>query len=106
LLQPIGLRVLERLGLGAPIRASGARIDRLLGTTASGRGVMDLRYRDAAPDAHGIGIHRGALSAASWSAVEASRTARRTGCRVDALTQDESAVTLRHSDGADTFDLS
>jgi 2-polyprenyl-6-methoxyphenol hydroxylase-like FAD-dependent oxidoreductase len=61
LLQPTGLAALDRLGLGEPARAVGARIDRLEGHDAQGRLVLKTEYRHWRPGAHGIGIHRAQL---------------------------------------------
>lgn len=61
LLQPTGLAVLDRLGIGDAARDLGARIDRLDGRTAGGRQVIDLRYSALHPAAYGLGLHRGAL---------------------------------------------
>jgi 2-polyprenyl-6-methoxyphenol hydroxylase-like FAD-dependent oxidoreductase len=75
LLQPTGLAVLDRLGLGDRIRAGGDEIHRLVGATASGRRVMDLAYADLAPGLTGLGVHRGALFAALLDALRGT-TAR------------------------------
>jgi 2-polyprenyl-6-methoxyphenol hydroxylase-like FAD-dependent oxidoreductase len=77
ILQPVGLYVLDRLGLGDGLRLLGARIDRLYGMAAPARRVvLDVRY-DALGEAsqHGVAVHRGALfqtlfDAASLAGVE------------------------------------
>jgi 2-polyprenyl-6-methoxyphenol hydroxylase-like FAD-dependent oxidoreductase len=61
LLQPTGLAVLRALGLADEALARGARIVGLEGRTQRGRLVLDLRYADLHPRAHGLGIHRGTL---------------------------------------------
>jgi 2-polyprenyl-6-methoxyphenol hydroxylase-like FAD-dependent oxidoreductase len=61
LLQPTGLAVLTRLGLGEQVLAWGQRIDRLSGCNQRGRLVMDMRYADYAPDCFGLGLSRGSL---------------------------------------------
>jgi 2-polyprenyl-6-methoxyphenol hydroxylase-like FAD-dependent oxidoreductase len=61
LLQPTGLRALDRLGVGEAVRAVGARIDRLEGHDAQGRLVLRTEYRHWRPGAHGVGIHRARL---------------------------------------------
>jgi 2-polyprenyl-6-methoxyphenol hydroxylase-like FAD-dependent oxidoreductase len=98
LLQPTGLREIDRLGLSAAIRDSGAPIERLFGTTASGHSVLDLRYEDAARYAGGaacgLGIHRGALAATLWSAVQAGHIALRLGQGVAALVQEPGGVVV------------
>ncbi len=61
ILQPTGLAVLDWLGLGQKIRARGARIDRLTGTSSgTGRTVLDVRYEALGP-ARGLAVHRAAL---------------------------------------------
>lgn len=106
LLQPTGLHVLERLGLASQIRATGARIDRLLGTNADGRKILDLTYADESPDLHGVGIHRGALSSALWSAVRNTNLTLRLGAEVERVEATRDVATVRHRSGAsDQFDL-
>ena len=107
LIQPTGLYVLEQLGLAAPVRACGARVDRLLGATPRGRTVMDLRYADLAPGWHGIGIHRGALSDTLWSAVQAAGITLRLGAAVDMVEQRDGHVRIRQHAAAifERFDL-
>lgn len=62
LLQPSGQAVLGQLGLLVVARDLGARVDRLYGENHKGRVVMDMSYADwQHADAHGLGIHRGAL---------------------------------------------
>lgn len=63
LLQPTGLGVLDALGLREAALANGARIERLHGTNAGGRLVMDMRYADLSTDSFGLGMTRGALFA-------------------------------------------
>ncbi len=61
LLQPTGLAVLRVLGLAEEALKRGARIDGLEGKTHRGRTVLDLRYAELHPAAHGLGIRRGTL---------------------------------------------
>jgi 2-polyprenyl-6-methoxyphenol hydroxylase-like FAD-dependent oxidoreductase len=61
LLQPTGLGVLDALGLREAALAHGARIERLHGTNAAGRLVMDMCYADLSADSFGLGMARGAL---------------------------------------------
>jgi 2-polyprenyl-6-methoxyphenol hydroxylase-like FAD-dependent oxidoreductase len=72
MLQPIGLAVLQALGLEANTLAAGARIDRLFGE-AGGRTVLDVRYAALrGPPVFGIGIHRASLFAILHAAVSAA----------------------------------
>ncbi|HEX7815696.1 NAD(P)/FAD-dependent oxidoreductase [Dyella sp.] len=61
LLQPTGLGVLDRLGLGDLVLERGQRVDRLFGSTPGGRRVMDMSYGDHAPGCFGLGLTRGSL---------------------------------------------
>jgi 2-polyprenyl-6-methoxyphenol hydroxylase-like FAD-dependent oxidoreductase len=95
LLQPTGLGVLDRLGLSKPILERGQRIERLYGATPKGRSVMDMSYRDHAPDCFGLGLTRGSLFGVLHDAyADASDIA--TGTRIDAI---ENGDTLRDDEG-------
>lgn len=61
ILQPVGLHVLDAMGVSARMRALGAPMTRLYGK--SGRHVvLDVRYDALGKDAPcGLGVHRGAL---------------------------------------------
>ena len=63
ILQPVGMQVLDALGLANAMRARGAAIGRLFGRVQpSGRVVLDVQYAVGADAAvHGVGAHRGAL---------------------------------------------
>ncbi len=61
LLQPTGLAVLDRLGLGERARALGARVQGIKGLTAGGRSVLALDYAELGEGCSGFGIHRGVL---------------------------------------------
>jgi 2-polyprenyl-6-methoxyphenol hydroxylase-like FAD-dependent oxidoreductase len=61
LMQPSGLSVLADLGLLQGALERGSRVEGLVCTTASGRKVLDLSYRDLFADWYGLGMHRGAL---------------------------------------------
>ena len=61
LLQPTGLAVLRELGLADAAIAQGARVVGLEARTDRGRSILDLRYADLHPLAHGVGIHRARL---------------------------------------------
>jgi salicylate hydroxylase len=83
LLQPLGLAVLDRLGLGARIRSAGARIDRLFGLThPGGRHILDVGYDEIGPGLSGLGIHRASLFGALHAAVEAEGIAVITGTHI------------------------
>lgn len=85
LLQPTGLAVLGRLGLHAAVVAAGSPIERLRGSSATGRRVLDLAYADLAPGVTGLGIHRGAIFAALRDALTAEGVPVQGGLAVDAV---------------------
>ncbi|MGE0733774.1 MAG: FAD-dependent oxidoreductase [Alphaproteobacteria bacterium] len=82
LLQPTGLAVLRALGLYEAAVRQGARIDRLDGRTRNGRTVIDMRYRDLAPDYFGLGIHRGFLFQVLFDAVQSGDIGLITNCEI------------------------
>ncbi len=82
LLQPSGLVALEYLGLREEVEAKGTRIDALVGTTQSGRRVMDVRYADAWPGSYGVGIHRGSLFGMLYDTALAAGVSVRCGVNV------------------------
>ena len=63
ILQPVGLAVLDAIGVAERMRALGAPIKRLFGRTMpSNRVVLDVRYRALGGGAgEGLAVHRGAL---------------------------------------------
>jgi len=75
-LQPTGQAVLARLGLLAPIREHGARIDRLRCVRRGGRPLVDLAYAQIDPRLHGLGIHRGVLFETLFTAAREAATIR------------------------------
>jgi 2-polyprenyl-6-methoxyphenol hydroxylase-like FAD-dependent oxidoreductase len=95
LLQPTGMAVLAELGLLDAVLTHGAPIARLHGTTPGGRRVLDVRYADLAPDAFGLGLHRGALFELLWSALPTAGVDVHAGAGVDDFRQDGAGVELR-----------
>lgn len=73
--QPVGLAVLDALGVGDEARALGAPLTRMLGH--SGRRVaLDVAYR---PDQPGLAMHRAALFHTLWQAATAQGISPTTG---------------------------
>lgn len=103
ILQPVGLAVLDEIGIGARLRALGSEIRRLFGRTRpSGRVVLDVRYsRLGARAAHGVGIHRGALfeallAAAREAGAEIAGDHEITGASAGRLSFASGATSARH----------
>ena len=85
LLQPTGLKALDRLGLGEAAREIGARVDRLEGRDAQGRLVLFMEYRRWRPGAHGVGIHRGRLFQLLYEALEPAGVTVRPGAAIETV---------------------
>ncbi len=83
-IQPVGLGVLDRIGVGETARGLGTPITCMLGH-AGRRAVLDVRYRDRSP---GLGIHRGAVFHTLWDAVQARAVPVVTGAAVVAAPLD------------------
>lgn len=105
ILQPVGLAVLDEIGIGAAMRALGAPITRLYGRAhPSGRVVLDVRY--GALGAHapsGVAVHRGALFHLLYEAARAAGAEIETGREIVGA----DAHGLRFADGGASarFDL-
>lgn len=85
-LQPTGQAVLAAMGLLAPVLEHGARLDRLVCRTRSGRVLVDLPYAALDPALFGLGLHRGVLFEALLAAARAEPGVTvRTGVGVDGL---------------------
>lgn len=98
-IQPTGMVALSRLGLLEQVAARGARIDRLRVRTSTGRTIVDLRYREIAPELYGLGMHRGALFEALYSAVRTCGATLRLGSAADTLRRDGNRRLVCTADG-------
>lgn len=103
LIQPTGLRVLQRLGLREQALRSGARITGIDGRSDLGHCVLDLRYGDLDPRLHGLGLHRGALFSLLFERLKRAPATLTTGFEVTSI----AGTTLATADGrkAGPFDL-
>lgn len=101
MIQPTGMGVLGRLGLLGHVLSRGARVDRLRCVTRRGRPVIDLRYADLQRSAFGLGLHRGVLFDALFSAVrEEPGVTLRCGVRVEDLRREDDRRALVTAGGA------
>jgi 2-polyprenyl-6-methoxyphenol hydroxylase-like FAD-dependent oxidoreductase len=100
LLQPTGLKVLDRLGLEAAALGLGARIAGIDGRTIRGRTVLRLNYTDLHPRLHGLGIHRGALFGLLFERLKRSPVRLVTAAEVAGIDTDDRQATLRFANGA------
>lgn len=79
-IQPVGLAVMDMLGLGDDLRRLSSPIARMLGHGAGGRRVLDVSYPADAP---GRGIHRAALFQLLWDRVAALGVPVETSARIE-----------------------
>jgi 2-polyprenyl-6-methoxyphenol hydroxylase-like FAD-dependent oxidoreductase len=86
ILQPTGLAVLDRLGLGARLRALGCRLDRLYGRACgSGRIVLDVNYAALGDGSHGVAVHRAALFSVLYDSIKDEGIPVEPRCRIAGL---------------------
>lgn len=106
LIQPSGAAVLHELGLLDALSRTSARIEALDGRLPNGKRIMDVRYRDFAPDAHGLGVHRANLLAVLHGA--ATEAGAHIHCSLDvrSIEKGPSGSCLMFADGSrsDVFD--
>lgn len=100
LLQPTGLKVLQRLGIEEKALALGARIDGIDGRTARGRPVLRLAYGDLDPRLYGLGIHRGTLFGLLLERVKRTSATLRTSAEVADVQPDGAQAVLHFANGA------
>lgn len=99
-LQPVGLAVLDHLGVMADIEALGTPIRRLFGRALPNEQiVLDARYGPAGSDAHGIGIHRASLFQTLLDALKAQGGGVSHGCDIRACRSGEGGEYLELADG-------
>lgn len=101
-IQPVGLAVLDRIGVGEEARALGAPIARMQGHLASGRSVLDVSYRVSTP---GLAMHRSALFSLLWQAARQAGVAVRTGTEIHTAPQVQGRRTLCLPDGQTVDDV-
>ncbi len=86
MVQPVGMAVLDRLGLHGAVLARGARVDRLRCVTPRRRVVLDLERARLDRDAFGLGLHRGVLFDVLFGALRGEpRVTVRCGVKVETL---------------------
>ena len=105
ILQPVGLAVLDAIGVGDAIRALGAPIERLFGKVQpSGRVVLDVRYRALGRNSPtGLAVHRGALFEVLYRAALDAGAEMAPGCEVTGASDGRLAFADGRSSAA--FDL-
>jgi len=105
ILQPVGLAVLDEIGVGARMRSLGARIERLFGrATPSQRIVLDVRYAALGADAPtGCAVHRGALFGLLLEAALAAGA--ELIARHEVVSADSQRLTFRDGGRSARFDL-
>jgi 2-polyprenyl-6-methoxyphenol hydroxylase-like FAD-dependent oxidoreductase len=107
MMQPSGLGVLEAMGLADAILSRGAKVDRLVCDTRTGRSVLDLHYDALGNGLHGVGLHRGVLFETLFSALRRSTASLLCGVGVERIRVRGDRVAVRDDEGRvhDDFDL-
>lgn len=103
ILQPLGLDVLDEIGVGARMRDLGAPIARLFGKSGE-QVVLDVRYAALGHEAPtGLGVHRGALFRILYDAARVAGAAFETGREIASAELGR----LQFADGSESarFDL-
>lgn len=105
ILQPVGLAVLDEIGVCERLRALGAPIRRLFGRVQpSGRVVLDVRYRALGGGAgKGLAVHRGALFEALLDAARQAGVIFESACEI--VGADDGRLVLRDGRATPGFDL-
>jgi 2-polyprenyl-6-methoxyphenol hydroxylase-like FAD-dependent oxidoreductase len=88
LLQPTGLAVMQRLGLGEALLPHVAPITKLFCRTSSGRVLLDLPYSELGRDLYGAGTHRATLLEVLLSAAESAGVVMHWGTEMQRMTRD------------------
>ena len=73
LLQGLGQRVLDELGLADALESRSTPVRRIDARTKAGRRVLDFGYDDLVPGSYGWGVHRGTLFDLLYGAVQDRR---------------------------------
>jgi 2-polyprenyl-6-methoxyphenol hydroxylase-like FAD-dependent oxidoreductase len=86
LIQPTGLAAMKTIGVLGEVLQKGAKIEALYGVTPKGRPVIDIQYDRWQAGSFGLGLHRGVLFQALWTAALAAGVHIQTGAAISALT--------------------
>ena len=105
LLQPPGMQVLDTMNCLERILPVSSRISSLHCSTAAGRLIGELNYRDIAPGLFGIGVSRSVL----WDALREEAVRRGTeirgGVSVSSVRNGDAEAVVETNEGAETCDL-
>ncbi len=107
-IQPVGLRVLEKLGAANEALSKGAAGYQMLGYEAhTGRKVLDVSYGPEGGENFGLGIHRASLFEALLNTVKRKGVGITAASRVKAATLKDNKRILSFETGenSDPFDL-
>ncbi|QDU50758.1 FAD-dependent oxidoreductase [Gimesia panareensis] len=100
LIQPIGQRVLQQLGVYDAIAAQSARLNAIEAIRESGKRLIRLEYQRLDPQLFGLGVHRGRLFAALLDLAKQAGAQIREGSRVIDYQVQTSGVELQLENGA------
>ncbi|MGE0433259.1 MAG: FAD-dependent oxidoreductase [Planctomycetota bacterium] len=87
-LQPGGMQVLARLGLGEQIAKAGSVLRNLFARTTGGRTLINLHYATLSDRLYGLGLHRGTLFKCLYDTAREAGATVRCGCQVVGISED------------------
>ncbi|MEL6328019.1 MAG: NAD(P)/FAD-dependent oxidoreductase [Planctomycetota bacterium] len=105
LVQPTGMAVLDRLGVGEELAELGAPVRRLVGTTRGGRTVMELAYDALERGRVGLGMQRAALCAALDRVVRACGVEVRLGTPIESVDAERGTIRTRAGETLGPYDI-
>ncbi|QDV18607.1 FAD-dependent urate hydroxylase [Gimesia panareensis] len=107
LIQPIGQRVLQQLGIYDAIAKQSARLNAIEAIRESGKRLIRLEYQRLDPQHFGLGVHRGRLFAALLDLAKQAGAQIREGARVIRYQLEPTGVTLQLENGerSERFDF-
>lgn len=101
MIQPTGLKVLEKMGLSESIKKDGKPIKRLISENHKGRVIFDIDF--TYQGLNGYGVHRGSIFSKLLDKAKALQVSIRTGVTVDRVS--ESTLFSLDDQNLGTFDL-
>ncbi len=106
IVQPVGLQVLDALGLADPLKAHAAPVGHIFGRNARGRAVLDVRYENLRPGLVGHAVQRALLFDLLYQAAEAAGVTIIPSTTLRSAEQNGAEVSLQWAEGRlGPFDL-
>ncbi len=105
LLQPPGMRILDRIGALHGLLPDAAAVRRLDSRSHQGRILLDLAYQDLAPGLHALGLQRASIWSALLQAALAAGAVLQAGCAVERVAEQDGVALAEIAGGMRRYDL-